>query len=376
MGVENDVTDDALFVTGTMRSGTTLLEKLLGSQQRLTMLSQPFPLLFVEAKRAFLRSQDIENERYPLGHLFLESRYDRAALDGFLGQWRTSYAGMKELFSRMREYSGQGTRFAPDDLATALSQIEPDDDLAAVVAKLDRLLATRPGAEWFGSKEIVCEELLPYLLDRGFRCAIIIRDPRDVVASLNHGRGHEFGGQVRPTLFNVRIWRKSVAFALELEGRPRFHWCRYEDLVADPAQTLSRLAAALQVDPLDATLHSQQPWNGNSSFTEHAGVSAASVGVHRNVLPAGVAEEIEAACLPELRLLGYQTSMTKAEAVEVIHRFCEPYAVRRDLEGDLATPENAALEAERLDRLRYAGGLSRQWFLFERAETRLRRAMT
>jgi Sulfotransferase family len=45
-----------LFVTGMQRSGTTLLEKLLHAHPELSVLSQPFPLLFVEVKRAFLES--------------------------------------------------------------------------------------------------------------------------------------------------------------------------------------------------------------------------------------------------------------------------------------------------------------------------------
>ena len=52
--MEKGVIEDALFVTGMERSGTTLLDRLLASQRHLSMLSQPFPLLFVETKRAFL----------------------------------------------------------------------------------------------------------------------------------------------------------------------------------------------------------------------------------------------------------------------------------------------------------------------------------
>jgi Sulfotransferase domain len=382
--MEKGVIDDALFVTGMERSGTTLLDRLLASQRHLSMLSQPFPLLFVETKRAFLRARGVEDERYPLGHLFLEQRYARAAFGEFLGQWRASRSGLGQLFEAMSGYSGQYTRFAPERLERALACLSPDDDFAATVAQFDRHLAGDGDARCFGSKEVVCEEFVPFLLDRGFRCAIIIRDPRDVLASLNHGRGREHSGELKPTLYNVRNWRKSVSFAVAMEGRPRFHWCRYEDLVRDPAGTLSALAAALDLGEIDLArfsggLHDErgEAWRGNSSFTQHDGVTTASLGTHRGILPPDAAEEIEATCLPELRLLGYETVMPLDVALEVIDRFREPYQVREGMAGDAATADNAVLEKTRLTQLANGAIADRQrWFLFERSAARLREALT
>ena len=85
------MTDDALFVTGAQRSGTTLLEKVLASQPGISMLSQPFPLLFVEVKRAFLRSLG-NDDPYPLGHLFRERRYTRGAFIPAPAKRKRSYA--------------------------------------------------------------------------------------------------------------------------------------------------------------------------------------------------------------------------------------------------------------------------------------------
>lgn len=359
--------DDALFLTGAQRSGTTLLEKLLGAQPGVSILSQPFPLLFVEAKRAFLRSIGADDERYPLGHLFTESRYDGTRLAAFLGRWRITRAELAEVFALMQGYSGQYTKFTASELA----RIEPAGDFAAVVRLLQHALARTANARWFGSKETTCEELVPYLLDRGFRCAIILRDPRDMVASLNHGRGPEYGGAVKPTWFNVRSWRKSVAHALALEGTPRFHWCRYEDLTADPTRELARLCEALELAPPSGV---DVAWRGNSSYGERSGIDALSVGAYRNVLPRVVAEAIEAAALPELQLLGYETTMTPAAAMHAIESFREPYPITRGgMERDEANAGNAGLEIERLERLvGPPGPESIPWFLFERVHARLR----
>lgn len=357
--------DDTLFITGAQRSGTTLMDKLLGSRPDTSILSQPFPLLFVDAKRSFIREIDAAGERYPLGHLFLDRHAQIARFPEFLRQWRTSAAHLTSLFAAMADYSGQWTRFDDATLRAAFGRIEADDDFATVVAKLDHLLAPRSGASWFGSKETNCEEYAPALLDAGFRCLIVIRDPRDAIASLNHGRGAVHGGEIKPTLFNIRAWRKSVAFAIAMSGHRRFAWCRYEDVVSHVHL---------------GELHDggKSVWRGNSSYGERRGVDASSVGAYKTVLPPSTAAFIEATCLPELQFLGYQTTMRAQDAPAIVQSYAEPYAdIRRGMENDEVSAANASLEIERLERVSRptdAGGA--RWFLFEAVHARLRAAFT
>jgi hypothetical protein len=336
--------EDLLFVTGGLRSGTTLLANLLG------VLQQPFPLLFVEAKRAFLREAGVPRDNYPIGHLFHDGDPGADALDQFLRRWRTSPEELARLFGAMKSYSGQKTRFTDEELQQAFAAISTSDDFASVVAQLDRTLAHPPDGR-VGSKEVFCEEFLPHLLGRGARCVVILRDPRDVLASLNHGRGREFGGELRPTLFNIRSWRKSVKFALELQSHPRFAWCRYEDLVADAAGVLGRIYDSLGLGELDRDRLERESWSSNSSYGERAGISDESVGAWRNVLPSAAARLVEAATLPELQLLGYETSMSIETAVSELANSSEPYAITRPgFERDALNAENIALEIARLRR--------------------------
>jgi len=370
------VTDDVLFVTGAQRSGTTLLEKLLAAQPGISMLSQPFPLLFVEVKRTFLRSLG-NDDAYPLGHLFREKRYTRGAFIHFLQRWRAQREQLRSLLAPAQSYSGQYTHFTHEQLDEALAHISRDDDFSAVVSTLNRRLSRTASAQWFGSKETICEEYVPALLDAGFRCTIILRDPRDVLASLNYGRGHEFGGALKSLLFNARSWRKSVAVALAMEEHPRFRWCRYEDLVTDVQATMTRIApVAIDGRELTGNIRDEagRPWPGNSSHAEHHGISDASVGIHRDVLPASTSRLMEAACLPELRLLGYETEMTAADAQRELETCSEPYATTRaGMQSDFVTAQNIAAELERLDRVRQPPSVSSaEWFLFERSHARLR----
>jgi hypothetical protein len=350
-----------LFLTGMQRSGTTLLGKLLGRHPDASILSQPFPLLFVEAKRDFLRGLGRSDIRYPLGHLFLEDGYRQEDFDQYLAELRIDGARLQRIFEEMQGFSGQYTRVDP----SAIPRLPPSG-FAELLTSLYRALS--PDVPVAGGKETICEEFLPYLLDHGCRCALILRDPRDVVASLNHGRGPEYGGRLKPTLFNVRNWRKSVAYALHLEGAPGFLWLRYEDLVANPAAALRRIGQAFGLADLEAG--EIGGWTGNSSHGERVGVSAASVGAYRKVLDPGVARFIEAACLPEMRLLGYPVSLDVEEAPGVLREFKEPYEITREgMESDI-TSEN---EVRRLELLgEDPDAATRPWFLFERAHARLK----
>jgi len=339
-----------------------------------TVLSQPFPFLFLETKRAFLRARCGSDEPYALGHLFLERRFSAADFAAFLAQHHLERERARQVFAEMEEYSGQYTRLNPAAVDTVLV----DDTFVPLVSALYRGLARRD-VPISGGKETTCEEFLPHFVGEGVRCALTIRDPRDVLASLNHGSGPAFGGSLKPTLFNIRQWRKSVAFALELEGRAGFHWLRYEDLVADAAMQLQRLAEALQLGPVDrrtvtGEVHAQDghPWAGNSSHGERRGISSESVGVYRRVLPPDVTRFVEAACFAELRLLGYAMTTEERDVPEILHSFCEPYHTRTELAADAPSAENTRREVRRFELLRGAGADDiTLYFLFRRAYERL-----
>jgi hypothetical protein len=364
------------------RSGTTLLDKLLDNHRRLSLLSQPFPLLFVEVKRRFLRQLNVEEDPYPLGDLFLEDRYQGEDLRLFLDDLILSRPDLRVLCDSSG-FSGQYTRFSAERLDQAVSRIEPGN-AARVLAQLYRELAHDEDADWFGGKETLWEEFLPFLLDHGFAVVLILRDPRDVLASLNHGRGTDYAGRVKPTLFNVRNWRKSVAYALHLEQHPRFLWLRYEDLVHRPAESLGRIAELLEVEPFAQEIfrgqirgRDGQPWSGNSSHTVQAGIDSSSVGRHQELLPPGVARYVEAACWPELRFLGYRVDLDWAQIPAVLSGFSDPYPVVRPELGSYA--ETAARSEEELRRreLLLRGGEEecRRNFLFADVCARLRTAV-
>lgn len=73
--------------------------------------------------------------------------------------------------------------------------------------------------------------------DSKLYCLLMDRDPRDVVVSQHGSRPGEYW-------CDFPIWERNRQIADQLSGHPRFHLCRYEDLVRDPDSEQGKIAAA------------------------------------------------------------------------------------------------------------------------------------
>jgi hypothetical protein len=206
---------------------------------------------------------------------------------------------------------------------------------------------------------------------------MIVRDPRDVLASLDHGRGGEYMGRRKPPLFNLRQWRTSVAFALHYRDHERCAMIRYEDLVGSVDTVGAQLTALLAVAPFDPAVLAGEledregaVWWSNSSHHRMARVSTASVGKHRDLLDEWTARWIEAVCYPEMLALGYQLTIDEAEIPGILAGESAAVCCRRP---DLERPELASFcwhaqrRQEELERHRafQRGSFAPELFVFE-----------
>ncbi len=370
------------FITGFLRSGTTLVEKMVHALPGACVGPQPFPFLYYDAKRAFLRAHGATDERYPLGHLFREARYGAEQFTAFLDAYRLSPGSVAASFNAMRGYSG----WQLPGLAASLPDVR-EGSFAQVYRQLcDRLAALlgRPAAELIGAKEVFCEEFIPYFLREGVSVVLVVRDVRDVLASLKGGAGASYGNRRLPVLHIVRQWRKSVAFALQFAGTPGFQLVIYETLVGSPRAALDALAGRLArpAAPREALedLRDQEgrAWEGNSSFAPAQGVSREAVGRFNRHLPAAWVGVVEFLCAPEMACLG----MARAAAA-VPERELRSAAATMAREADFVAPgqslnEEIDLEIERA-RLVAAGRAAeaeqRFWCIFPRAYGALAKAL-
>lgn len=364
------------------RSGTTLLEKLLCNHPQVSILSQPFPFLFLEAKRSFLQRIGRGEDQFPLGDLFLEDDYTDEDFARYLLDYRIDGQTLADLFAAMASYSGQYTRFDKSKVDSLIDRFLAADFMATL-SELYREFAHKPEAGKFGGKETICEEFLPYLLGKGCTCLVVLRDPRDMLASLNHGRGLQYSGRLKPTLFNLRNWRKSVAYALHLEDRSGFAWIRYEDLVSNPIEYLNKATETLSLAPFDRDFFVEgirdqdgRIWKGNSSHFDQGGITHTSVGAYKSLLPASVISYTEAVCYPELRALGYSLSIDWHEVPRIITSFEEPYEIERTgLRERFMDRTRIAEELQRVEFLSSSGAAPFGYFLFEDLMPVLREAV-
>lgn len=296
------------FITGFLRSGTTLVEKLVHALPGACIGPQPFPFLYYDAKRAFLRTLGSGEERYPLGHLLREDRYGPDDFGNFLAGYRLTREAVAASFDGMRGYGG----WRLPAMAACAAQVG-EGSFAHVYRQLcDALqgIFGRERSRVLGAKEVFCEEFIPYFLSENVSVILVVRDVRDVLASLKAGSGAAYANRGLAVLHIVRQWRKSVAFALQFSGAAGFELVRYEALVAGARPWLGRLAQQLGCPPAPADalddLRDQEgrSWQGNSSFAPVTGVSRGSVGRFAGSLPRALVEAVESLCAPEMSAIG------------------------------------------------------------------------
>ena len=166
----------------------------------------------------------------------------------------------------------------------------------------------------------------------------IVRDPRDVALSYyNFQRKYrqiEDGYPVeqyvsdfvhgRLSSIDWGTWGENVGSWLACEGREGFLLLRYEDMIADPAQVLAKIAAFLNLPASPESLQKAVERSSASRMRELERsqgadwvttrnrrhdipfVGAASAGVWKALLPEKAVTEIESCWGPLMRRLGYE----------------------------------------------------------------------
>jgi hypothetical protein len=292
-----------LLITGTYRSGTTFAERLIDNLSDAYCAPQPFPYLYLSAKRRYLAQLGRGVSPYPIGTGFHDPLHQPEELAAFLATEVFSQHDIVETFESMRGYSGAQM---PVELEDVVGRI-PEGTFVDVVRGLHELLAERvgrPAATLLASKEFLLEEFVPTFANAGIGMMVVVRDPRAVVASTVGPDAKSWSGRPRPLLFSIRLWRKSIAYALRF--RDSVVAPRLEDLSSDPEGALTRSLDALG---LDITGRRQGPilsvrgkaWQPNTSFPDGGGADGPRFGLSDRQLA-----YVEAVAGPEMRAFGYQ----------------------------------------------------------------------
>jgi hypothetical protein len=333
------------FITGVYRSGTTLLEKLIGTDLSVSLFSQPCAPLFFQAKNKIYSKLGLQ-KTFPIDPSFPDPGYSWDKMYELLASETFTKEDLLLVFKDIKSYHGILTAEA----AQLENKIKEGNFLSVFSQILEQLNEEKK--PYVGSKEILCEEFTPCLIRNGIKTIIIIRDPRDMICSLNFGKGAEFTGLIRPLLYSLRLWRKSIAFSILNSPSSDFKMLRYEDLVSDQGAVMDDIFGFLGLKPRKDISFSDT-WKGNSSFGELNGISDSSVGNYKKMLDENTLTYIENLCRPEMNWAGYYPVNNKLH-IEFIRSYKEPFKVNhRNFKSDYSSdPMNIMDEILRIKLLR------------------------
>lgn len=338
---------DLVFVTGSIRSGTTLLTRLLAAAVSTDPMLQPVPLMLVRLKAEFLKQNKAPDwhVKYPLADDVFGTSFDQNAFTRFVREYPIDKDKALSWLRTDRSYSGV---MSEPERGVARLENWSGDTLSDFLCEY--LISPSNRSQPIIWKEVFAESYLPFLIECGIPSAIIIRDPRDVVLSQSAGSATDYVGTVRPLLYQVRQWRKSVAWALWLEDQAGGSMVCFEDLVQNPEATLKRTTEKLEIAPPPSKSTIELNPGSNSSFESRSVIDTSTVGRHESLLDYRVAQFIEAACFPEMRYLGYQSDLTEGEAIKTLRNFdVDRQPIRPELKRYQYGPMRYL---EELDRLR------------------------
>lgn len=311
-----------IFITGMSRSGTTLLAKIIDSFPDTSILQQPTPFFFRQCKKHFFNEINYPETYYVLNDYFKENYFTIEDVTDFIENYSLNKKRISEIFMEMKDFSGQITKLNYKEFFNNLE--EETEFINFFKLFLDNFIKKDINK---GFKEIQCEEFIPSFIKKGWKTVLIIRNPFDVISSIQYGKGSQYIGQKRPTLFHIRNWRKSANMGILFSEDKNFLVIKYEDLISDFEKSYIKLKQFLKIpdsnDSFENIKKSINNWSGNSSFEKDTkGINTKTLNRYKNVLPEDMVKYIEKLCLPELKFYGYSDFMNNKFD---LNNFKEPF---------------------------------------------------
>lgn len=293
-----------IFITGMMRSGTTLVQKSLNAHPEIELSYQSRTSKYIDLLRKLYSLIGV-SKYHVLSHH--SPNVDLNLND--INLWLTNNAILEDLFD-----SSEST--------------------------------------YSGLKEVMCEEFVPYFLSKKVKCIVIVRDPRDVICSMSFGNGDKYVGLERPVLFDLKNWRKSALISYAYRESEYLLTIRLEDLILNTTEVMNRIYSFLCIDSIEYTemieIMNKIGWKSNSSFGERQLFDIKSIGNYKGNVPIEVIRYIETICRKEMNIFGYNSD-SSSHCEEVIKSYSDPFNIFRSEfdSGYSSLPENISYEIKR-----------------------------
>lgn len=319
-----------IFVVGAARSGTTLLQAMIDGHPDIALVGE---LHFFDQ---IMRLRET-----------IPEPFDAAAIDRLRQGIRKCHA----------------IQFVPDveralDLALPRLAAAPAPTYALLLGYLLEAFGQLNGAKRVGEKTPTNVRYLWEIVDLfpDARIIHILRDPRDSISSRMR---YPFSSS--SVIFNTLLWKIEMIYALDFAADPRTHADRYmeihyEDLVADPAAVMTRIARFIGVAFDDSMLVGHQrvdqiikdePWKLGIGQP----INRQSVGAWRQRLTPAQVGLLERVAGDYLTRTGYERQATVggtkvlAEALRDMMHYV-PYKLRETWQALRASPTGARIGSE------------------------------
>jgi hypothetical protein len=310
---QREKTVQLIVIVGAPRSGTSLLQNLITVAPNIA--SAPETHFFAHATRSLLYERGLP----PIGKEYPRDTidYDRAT------RLMARLTNAMNLDRPVRDWLPASPGNAPISLRT--------------LAK-DFFEHLANGAPYFLEKSPPHAFFLPEILHLFPDAKIIniVRDPRDVIASIN-GMLQKQGKDPRSIFERTRTWNASVSCAF----RHSLFTVKYEDLVLNPSAVMHRVLEHLRMtydtkspekteNAATLTTRKRETWKANN----FSAVSGAMIGKYRNTLSEKDIREVEMLCSHHMQTLGYEKSQPRRRTNLPIIDMCRYYAMRTQRTGN------------------------------------------
>ena len=314
-----------LFVTGTARSGTTLLCYMLNANPHVMTAVDPYLPLFRSFRNATIREFGDRNLKADFDPNSSFSDYyfdsDRIKTLDLIQSGVLNISFDQSEWVDFYQTSLSRIRIECADLAPYCEKLRGTTYREIFDSALKIIAEARKASKrsWVGFKEVwIIEFFAP--LARAYPDAqfvVIQRDPRAVIASMSALTKRD-PTQKAHILSFLRHWRKYAAFISYYQSHPllmgRIHILKYEELVSDPEKSMQQLCAFLDI-PFDVAMLDSRNyvdhatgniWKGNSSFDKiMTGIETAPLKQWHDELDLLTLKTIELVCGPEMVLNAY-----------------------------------------------------------------------
>ncbi len=295
-----------LYMSGQMRSGTSLVSTFLGRKKGFKILVDQARILTASGQAFKGKSVDFDQPLNVIDRVKLFESFINVTLWAAKNRGEEGRAvAMKRLapfvgyIRKIRSWESTPHVFPGDiiDLPTFRTHI----DFFEVILEHSVPITNRPSVIYAGNKETRGEEFAAAMSNREKKAIVLIRDPRAVVSSLVEKIGKDPTFGVKSDVDDgIARWLKGYDI---ISKNPRIHVIRYEDFILDHEKAVKSLSDYLDVE-LEAGTGID---TNNSSFAdvEKGTLSDAGITRWRNYADQKLIGTVTERCKKQIEALGY-----------------------------------------------------------------------